>query len=187
MQSTEPAGKLVVAQRPARCGARPRIILRHPTMCMVVYSGSDARLRTWPFDAAKPGFHVTEVPAQDEAVKAHFSKPHVYYAGAFEGCGCGFQYGRQYPEGDDDPDKSPPRMRVAPELKRTWKKPSGFNPPSRFTHAGRAMKPNRRQKNGHWTARRFRLVSTSESFLWLAARPPGNNAVQRIGQAELSL
>ncbi|HWE00791.1 MAG TPA: hypothetical protein VG326_00170 [Tepidisphaeraceae bacterium] len=69
---------------------------------MVVYIGSDARLRTWPFDAAKPGFHVTEVSTQDEAVKSQFSKPHVYYAGAFEGCGCGFQYGREYPEVEDD-------------------------------------------------------------------------------------
>jgi hypothetical protein len=71
-------------------------------MCMVVYIGSDVPLRTWPFDAAKPRFYVTEVLAHDSAVKRHFSNPHIYYAGAFEGCGCGFQYGREYPEMEDD-------------------------------------------------------------------------------------
>src|SRR5688500_1518811 len=65
-------------------------------MCMVVYIGSDVPLRTWPFDPARPAFHVTDVPAGDEAVKRHFSKPHVFYAGAYEGCGCGCQYGRAF-------------------------------------------------------------------------------------------
>ena len=65
-------------------------------MCMVVYMGSDVPLRTLPFDPARPGFLVTDVPAGDEAVKRHFSKPHVYYAGAYERCGCGFQYGRAF-------------------------------------------------------------------------------------------
>jgi hypothetical protein len=27
---------------------------------------------------------------QDQAVRRHFSKPHVVYAGSYEGCGCGF-------------------------------------------------------------------------------------------------
>lgn len=60
-------------------------------MCMAVYIGSEVPLRTWQRDLVNPGFHVTEVSSNDEAVKRHFSKPHVYYAGAFEGCGCGFQ------------------------------------------------------------------------------------------------
>ena len=71
-------------------------------MCMVVYVGSDVPLRTWPFDPARPAFHVTDVPAGDEAVKRHFSKPHVYYAGAYEGCGCGFQWGRTFEEEEED-------------------------------------------------------------------------------------
>ncbi len=69
---------------------------------MVVYIASEVVLRTWPFVVEEPGFHVTDVPAQDEAVKRHFSKPFVYYAGAFEGCGCGFQYGREYPDYEDE-------------------------------------------------------------------------------------
>ena len=74
-------------------------------MCMVVYIGSDVPLRTLPFDPARPGFHVTDVPAGDEAVKRYFSKPHVYYAGAYEGCGCGFQYGRAFEEGQYIPEQ----------------------------------------------------------------------------------
>jgi hypothetical protein len=35
-------------------------------------------------------------------VRSHFSHPHVLYAGSYEGCGCGFNYGRQYPEAEDD-------------------------------------------------------------------------------------
>jgi hypothetical protein len=62
-------------------------------MCMVAYIASDVPLRTWPFDKEKPGFHVTEVAAHNQIVKRHFSKPFVHYAGSFEGCGCGFQYG----------------------------------------------------------------------------------------------
>jgi len=72
---------------------------------MVIYIGSDVPLGTWPFDSANPGFHVTELLSQDAAVKRHFSKPHVYYAGAYEGCGCGFQYGREDPEFQNDPNQ----------------------------------------------------------------------------------
>lgn len=71
-------------------------------MCMVVYTASEVPLRTRPFDAARPGFHVTDVPSQFESVKGRFSKPFVYYAGSHEGCGCGFQYGRQHPVVEDD-------------------------------------------------------------------------------------
>jgi len=35
-------------------------------------------------------------------VHSHFSHPHVLYAGSYEGCGCGFNYGREYPEAEDD-------------------------------------------------------------------------------------
>ena len=71
-------------------------------MCMVIYIASEVPLRNWPFDVEKPGFHVTDVPLQDESVKGHFSKPFVYYAGSHTGCGCGFQEGREYPQEESD-------------------------------------------------------------------------------------
>ncbi|MGN6725084.1 MAG: hypothetical protein ACTHLZ_04140 [Tepidisphaeraceae bacterium] len=69
---------------------------------MAIYIASEVPLRTLPFDADKPAFHVIEVRPFDEIVKKHFSKPYVYYAGSYEGCGCGFQYGRQYPQLEND-------------------------------------------------------------------------------------
>lgn len=70
-------------------------------MCMVVYVGSDYPLPTWPWDQARPAFHVTEVNLPDDPVRQRFTKPCVYYAGSYESCGCGFHYG---PYGTDDPD-----------------------------------------------------------------------------------
>jgi hypothetical protein len=87
---------------------------------MVVYIASDMPLGTWPFDPAKRGFHVTEVPAQDVAVKQHFSKPHVYYAGAFEGCGCGFQYGREFPGVEVDHEQLAEAEECRAEFMRTY-------------------------------------------------------------------
>lgn len=75
-------------------------------MCMLVYIGSDTPLRTWPYDPENPSLHVTDVPPDAIAVKQHFHKPFVYYAGAYEKCGCGFQYGfGEYPETEDDPEQ----------------------------------------------------------------------------------
>ena len=35
-------------------------------------------------------------------MRSHFSHPYVLYAGSYEGCGCGFNYGRGCPEVEDD-------------------------------------------------------------------------------------
>lgn len=70
-------------------------------MCMSVYVGSDYPLPTWPWDQARPAFHVTEVTNPHDPVRRNFTKPCVYYAGSQIGCGCGFNFG---PYGTDDPD-----------------------------------------------------------------------------------
>src|SRR5829696_3612944 len=62
-------------------------------MCMVVYVAADTPLPLIPWDERTPAFHVTELRPEVAAVRAHFSKPYVYYAGSHEGCGCGFSYG----------------------------------------------------------------------------------------------
>ena len=62
-------------------------------MCMVLYVAADAPLPLVPWAADAPAFHVTVLPPRAAAVRAHFSKPHVYYLGSHEGCGCGFGYG----------------------------------------------------------------------------------------------
>lgn len=67
-------------------------------MCMMVYIASDIPLPLIPWSKDKPAFHVQELTQRDAAVRRQFSKPNVYYVGAHEGCGCGFQH----PEFDVD-------------------------------------------------------------------------------------
>jgi len=87
-------------------------------MCLLVFIASDYELSTLPWEQAQPRFHVTELTERDEAVRRKFSKPHVYYAGSHEGCGCGFQYGEYegYEEEADLPDKKNSRRRLAEYL-----------------------------------------------------------------------
>jgi len=55
---------------------------------------------TWPREAQR--FYTATLNTTQEAVRSHFSYPQVLYAGSYEGCGCGFNYGREYPEAEDD-------------------------------------------------------------------------------------
>ena len=87
-------------------------------MCILVFIASDNDLPTLPWSQAQPRFHVTELSERDEPVRSKFSKPHVYYAGSHEGCGCGFQYGEYegYEEEADLPEKQTSRRRLAEYL-----------------------------------------------------------------------
>jgi hypothetical protein len=86
-------------------------------MCKALYIASDRPLPvtkqpeypkdctsspTWPREAQR--FHAATLKPTQEVVRSHFSHPHVLYAGSYEGCGCGFNYGREYPEAEDDAD-----------------------------------------------------------------------------------
>jgi hypothetical protein len=70
---------------------------------MMLYLASDIKLPliTWD-DCAVQSLCVTELPAGCESVKAQFSKPFVYYIGAYEGCGCGFSFGIYEITDEDD-------------------------------------------------------------------------------------
>src|SRR5260370_30647533 len=70
-------------------------------MGMVVHLASDYSLPKSCWAPARRCFHVVEVAERDQPVRRQFSKPHVYYAGSHEGCGCGFQYG-EYEEEEED-------------------------------------------------------------------------------------
>ena len=65
-------------------------------MCMMIYLAADQPLRMIPWNDADPGFHVSAPAPDEERVRCQFKSGNVVYAGAYEGCGCGFQYG-QYP------------------------------------------------------------------------------------------
>jgi hypothetical protein len=67
----------------------------------MLYVASNAELPLLPWNESDPGFHVTELSEQEKSVKPKFKNRHVYYAGAYEGCGCGFQAG-EYPGYEDN-------------------------------------------------------------------------------------
>lgn len=82
---------------------------------MMVYVASDYPLPLIPWDPSRPGFHVTKLPDRAAPVRRQFSKPHIYYVGSHEGCGCGFQYG-EYEGFEDEADlpvKRDSRRRLA--------------------------------------------------------------------------
>ncbi len=57
-------------------------------MCKALYLASSLPLPESKWNERNPGLYVEAVPESEAAVRRHFSKPHVYYAGAHEGCGC---------------------------------------------------------------------------------------------------
>jgi hypothetical protein len=83
-------------------------------MCVMVYLASDRPAPLIPWDATRPGFHVSELPEHRQDVRKQFSRPHVCRLGSHEGCGCGFQYGEY--EGFEDevdwPQKRESRRRL---------------------------------------------------------------------------
>ena len=62
-------------------------------MCLVAYIASNIPLPLILWDKNEPAFHVAELSTEeDQKVRVQFSKPHIYYLGSHEGCGCGFPY-----------------------------------------------------------------------------------------------
>jgi len=86
-------------------------------MCLALYIGSTRTLpvipcpdyprsvflsTAWPEMAQR--FSTSELAEEQQVVRKHFSLPNVIFAGSYEGCSCGFNYGRQYPDNQDDKD-----------------------------------------------------------------------------------
>jgi hypothetical protein len=68
---------------------------------MMIYISAEQPLDLISLDKANPTFQVSPLIEEDKIVCQQFHYPNVYYVGAYEGCGCGFQYGK-YPEYEDD-------------------------------------------------------------------------------------
>ncbi len=68
-------------------------------MCMGVYLASEVLLPILPWDETARGFNVVELSEYEQPVKAQFTKPYVYYVGAYTGCSCGFS-----PTSDEGPE-----------------------------------------------------------------------------------
>ena len=75
---------------------------------MGIYIASDVALPLIPFDRTRPAFNVSEIAEHASAVRQHFTKPYVYYAGAHTQCGCGFEYGSE--QGGIDPKEAEARQ-----------------------------------------------------------------------------
>jgi hypothetical protein len=88
-------------------------------MCVAVYVASDHPLPTVAWDEARPAFHVKEaVFYADNPVRRHVSKPFIYSAGSYGGCGCAFQFDGCYNDegeyvADDSPDQEASRRGLA--------------------------------------------------------------------------
>ncbi len=56
----------------------------------------------WPAIAQR--FYTMGLTDTDQVVRKHFSSQYIVYAGSYEGCSCGFNYGREYPDYEDSHD-----------------------------------------------------------------------------------
>src|SRR6188472_372388 len=72
-------------------------------MCMVVYIASRSPLPLIPFRDDAPAFNVTELTEHEQPVVAHLALPHVRQAGSHTSCACGFNEGRDTPDGHGEP------------------------------------------------------------------------------------
>jgi len=70
-------------------------------MCLMVYLAASRPLPLIPLEA-NAAITVRELDAREQGVAQWFSQPFVYYVGAYEGCGCGFNYGRYPIENESD-------------------------------------------------------------------------------------
>jgi len=86
-------------------------------MCLALYIGSEKVLPLisypdypqsvicspdWPTVAQR--FHIEALGEKNQKVRAHFSTSYVVLAGSYERCSCGFNYGKEYSDYEDDKD-----------------------------------------------------------------------------------
>ena len=71
-------------------------------MCLALYIASNSPLTIIPWNEKNPSFHVTSLLKAEEVIKTHLNLKNIVYAGSYEGCGCAFNYGREYPEYEND-------------------------------------------------------------------------------------
>ncbi len=72
-------------------------------MCLMLYIGGENPLQLKPWIDSKPDSHVSELSHNQKSVKKFFTVPHVRITGSLEKCGCAFNYGREYPQVENDP------------------------------------------------------------------------------------
>jgi hypothetical protein len=78
---------------------------------MVLYVAADSPLPEVLATTPLGLFSARPIKGAEEAVRARFTKPHVYFLGAHEGCSCGFSYGLG-DDGDERGRESVRRLRA---------------------------------------------------------------------------
>lgn len=59
-------------------------------MCFALFIGTDDPLPTEEWSKERLRSYFSELSSEDQAVRDKFKKPCVYYAGSWQGCGCGW-------------------------------------------------------------------------------------------------
>src|SRR5262245_17262888 len=67
-------------------------------MCTVFYVAAEVPLPELPERMPPAPLSARPIRDAEEAVRVHFSKPHIYFLGSHTGCSCGFQYGEYVDE-----------------------------------------------------------------------------------------
>lgn len=62
-------------------------------MCRVLYAAADMPPPQVLAQSPPAAFRTRPLKTSEEPVRVHFTKPHVYHLGAYDGCSCGFSYG----------------------------------------------------------------------------------------------
>ncbi|MDD5057805.1 MAG: hypothetical protein PHQ60_08025 [Sideroxydans sp.] len=77
---------------------------------MMIYLSAAKPLSKIEWNEAEPRFYISTLAPNEERVSCQFKTQNVVYAGSYEGCGCGFQYG-EYPAENYEPDELKNRRR----------------------------------------------------------------------------
>ncbi len=71
-------------------------------MCYAIYIASNNECPVLEWDESNPGFYLEPLDERQKIASKQFTKPHIYYAGSHEGCGCGFFTDPDYHDEDDN-------------------------------------------------------------------------------------
>jgi hypothetical protein len=81
---------------------------------MAVFIAAAEPLPFVAWNEAAPAFHLQAISDEEDAVRARFTKPHIYFLGAHTGCSCGFNYGlREVKRAEDQAEEVASRASVA--------------------------------------------------------------------------
>lgn len=61
-------------------------------MCDSIFIAATNPLPLIAWDENSPAFHVMEITNEENWVRKYLTAQNVYYAGSYQGCGCGYNY-----------------------------------------------------------------------------------------------